>query len=64
MMEVNSTLQYILFGRIVKSDTIQGRDHWLFVNDKDMIKEYQRLNLPAKKNWSNMQTICRASLII
>lgn len=61
MMEVNSTLQYTLFERIVKSDTIQGRNHWLFVNDEDMIKEYQRLNLPMEKELEqyadNMQGI-------
>lgn len=45
LMEANSTVQYQIFKRIVKSDVMQGKDHWLFVKDSDMIKEYQRLNL-------------------
>lgn len=45
LVEANSTLQYQLFGRVVKSDILQGRNHWLFVKDQDMIREYQRLNL-------------------
>lgn len=49
LMEVNSTLQYQIFGRIVKSDVMQGKEHWLFVKDSDMIEEYQRLNLLSEK---------------
>lgn len=45
LVEANATLQYRMFGRVVKSDVMQGRNHWLFVNDPDMIREYQRLNL-------------------
>lgn len=40
LVEANSTLQYQLFGRVVKSDILQGRNHWLFVKDQDMIREY------------------------
>lgn len=49
LMEINSTLQYRIFERIVKSDVMQGKDHWLFVEDSDMIKEYQRLNLLSEE---------------
>lgn len=49
MVEANSTLQYVLFERIVKSDTIMGEKPWLFVNREDMIKEYQRLNLLSEE---------------
>lgn len=45
MVEVDAALQYYLFGRIVKSDTMRGRENWLFVKDNEMIQEYQHLNL-------------------
>lgn len=45
MVEANSALQYELFHRIVKSDTMEGKDRWLFVNDANMMKDYQNLNL-------------------
>lgn len=45
LVRANSELQYRLFGRIVKSDTMEGAPQWFFVNDADMIAEYQRLNL-------------------
>lgn len=61
LVEANSTLQYRIFGRVVKSDTLQGKDNWLFVNDMDMIKEYQRLNLLSEAELDlyagNMQKI-------
>lgn len=45
LVECNSMLQYKLFHRIVKDDTIEGRNHWLFANEPEMFKEYQHLNL-------------------
>lgn len=45
MVEADAALQYYLFGRIVKSDTMRGRENWLFVKDNEMIREYQHLNL-------------------
>lgn len=44
-MEADAALQYGLFGRIVKGDTMRGRNDWLFVKDDEMIREYQHLNL-------------------
>lgn len=61
MIEANSALQYELFGRIVKSDTMEGKDKWLFVNDSDMIQDYQNLNLLSEEELEqyaqNMQGI-------
>lgn len=61
MVEINSTLQYELFDRIVKSDVMEGKEHWLFVNDADMIMDYQNLNLLSeqelKQYVNNMQGI-------
>ncbi|MCM1125248.1 MAG: hypothetical protein NC429_02120 [Lachnospiraceae bacterium] len=50
LVKVNSTLQYRLFHRIVKSDTIEGQEHWLFANDPEQIMEYQHLNLLSEDN--------------
>ncbi|MCM1156632.1 MAG: hypothetical protein NC314_06570 [Roseburia sp.] len=49
MVEVNSAMQYLLFERIVKSDTMMGVKPWLFVNEEDMIREYQRRNLLSEE---------------
>lgn len=61
MVEANSMLQYTLFNRIVKSDTMEGKERWLFVNDPDMILDYQNLNLLSeqelKQYATNMQGI-------
>lgn len=61
LVEFNSILQYQLFHRIVKSDTMEGRNHWLFVNDAAQILEYQHLNLLSEEDLnlytSNMQKI-------
>lgn len=45
IVEADAALQYGLFGRIVKGDTMRGRNDWLFVKDDEMIREYQHLNL-------------------
>lgn len=61
LVEINSALQYQLFHRIVKSDTIEGQDHWLFVNVPKQIVEYQHLNLLPEESLNlyaaNMQGI-------
>lgn len=49
MMEVNATLQYRLFHRIAKTDTLAGKNGWLFVKDKKQIQEYQRINLLSEQ---------------
>lgn len=49
MVEASSTLQYQTFHRIVKSDTMEGKDRWLFVKDSDMIQDYQNLNLLSEQ---------------
>lgn len=50
LVTINSTLQYRLFHRIVKSDTFEGQEHWLFANDPKQIAEYQHLNLLSEAN--------------
>lgn len=45
MIDLNSTLQYYLFDRIVKSDILRGKDNWLFIRGDEEIREYQHLNL-------------------
>ena len=61
LVQANSTLQYLLFHRIVKSDTFEGQEHWLFANDPKQIVEYQHLNLLSEENLNlyttNMQKI-------
>lgn len=64
MVETNSALQYVLFERIVKSDTIMGEKPWLFVNKDGMIREYQHLNLLSEPELAQYVKICRESLII
>lgn len=61
MTEVNSTLQYNLFGRIVKTDILRGKNNWLFVRDDEAIREFQHQNLMSEAELdayaSNMQRI-------
>lgn len=61
MVELNAALQYRLFERIVKSDAIPGEKPWIFVNEKETIKEYQHLNLLSEEALNqyagNMQAI-------
>lgn len=45
LVEMNAGIQYQLFHRIVKNDTIEGKNHWLFINSEEMFREYQHLNL-------------------
>lgn len=45
LVEMNAGIQYQLFHRIVKNDTIEGKNHWLFINSEEMFQEYQHLNL-------------------
>ena len=61
MTEINSTLQYKLFGRIVKTDILRGKNNWLFVRDDEMIREFQHQNLMSEAELDayalNMQKI-------
>lgn len=52
LVEANATMQYILFQNIVKTDILQGKDGWLFANDLEQIKEYQRSNLMTEEELS------------
>lgn len=49
MVKYNSMLQYQVFHRIIKEDTIEGKNHWLFMDNTDMFAEYQHLNLMSEQ---------------
>lgn len=49
IVEADAALQYRFFRRIVKEDTMRGKNGWLFVKDDEMIREYQRLNLMSEE---------------
>jgi hypothetical protein len=44
---LNTKIQYHLFGHITKSDTMMGRDQWLYYVTPEIIRDYQHLNLPS-----------------
>ncbi|SEC12693.1 hypothetical protein [Paenibacillus sp. GP183] len=52
----NTIIQYKLFGKLTKSDTLIGKDQWLYYVTPDIIKDYQHLNLPSNSQlnqWTN-----------
>lgn len=49
LIKANATIQYLLFQNIVKTDTLQGENGWLFVNSDDQIREYQHSNLMSEQ---------------
>jgi alginate O-acetyltransferase complex protein AlgJ len=56
LVEANSLLQYDIFGNLTKSDTIVGKNNWLYYVTPDIIKDYQNLDLPTQQQlagWSN-----------
>lgn len=61
LMDLNSTMQYYIFNRIVKSDVLRGKDNWLFVREDEDIREYQHMNLLSEAELeeyaANMQKI-------
>lgn len=49
LVEYQSALQYELFQRIVKEDTIEGKNHWLFYRNEAAFQGYQHLNLMSEQ---------------
>lgn len=57
MIQVNTLAQYDLFNKLNKSDTLLGKDNWLYYVNDDIIKDYQRLNLLSNEElnqWGNL----------
>lgn len=48
LTQLNAAVQYSLFQRIVKTDTMEGNEGWLFANRAEQIEEYQHVNLMAE----------------
>lgn len=52
--QINTKIQYTLFGKLTKTDTIIGDDQWLYYVTPEIISDYQQLNLPSDnqlKDW-------------
>ena len=49
LMELNSTLQYRLFGRIAKESLREGKEGHLYYVDEDKVREYQHVNLLSEE---------------
>lgn len=53
---VNTKMQYELFGKLTKTDTMIGKNNWLFYVTPEILKDYQHLNLPSEQQlstWAN-----------
>ena len=46
---LNTQLQYTVFSRLTKTDTMLGKDRWLFFVNSEVIKDYQQLNISDKQ---------------
>ncbi len=44
-----SCLQYRIFGRVVKSDTLEGKDHWLYTKSPEMENCYSHTDLLSEE---------------
>jgi alginate O-acetyltransferase complex protein AlgJ len=47
LVMANTKLQYSLFGNLTKTDTMIGKNGWLYYVTPEIIKDYQHLNLPT-----------------
>lgn len=48
MVIANTVMQYEFFGKLTKTDTVIGKDNWLYYVTPEIIKDYQNLNLPTE----------------
>ncbi|GIO35112.1 hypothetical protein J2TS6_62530 [Paenibacillus albilobatus] len=56
MVKTNTKIQYKLFGKLTKNDTLLGKNNWLYYVTPDILKDYQHLNLPSESQlsqWGN-----------
>jgi alginate O-acetyltransferase complex protein AlgJ len=56
LVEGDSLLEYDVFGKLTKTDTIVGKDNWLYYTTPDIIHNYQNLDLPTQSqldSWDN-----------
>ena len=42
---LNTKLQYYIFGRLTKTDTLIGKEQWTFYVNPDVIRDFQHLNV-------------------
>lgn len=49
----NTILQYNLFGKLTKTDTLVGDEDWLYYVTPNILKDYQHLNLPTTQQLEN-----------
>lgn len=52
----NTKLQYDLFGTLTKTDTMIGKENWLYYITPEILEDYQQLNLPDGNkltSWGN-----------
>ncbi|MCM3701158.1 alginate O-acetyltransferase AlgX-related protein [Paenibacillus macerans] len=55
-VQENTKIQYNLFGRLTKADTLVGKNEWLYYVTPEIIADYQHLNLPSDqqlKEWGD-----------
>jgi alginate O-acetyltransferase complex protein AlgJ len=55
-VKANTILQYDMFGKLTKYDTMIGKNNWLYYITPDIIKDYQHLNLLSQQQliqWGN-----------
>ncbi len=48
-IQLNTYIRYNIFNTDPTSDTLRGKDGWLFYYTADIIKDFQHLNIPDKK---------------
>ena len=56
LVQANSVIQYDLFRNLTKSDTLLGKDNWLYYFTPEILADYQNDNLPTQsqlKTWGN-----------
>lgn len=49
LVQANTLLQYNLFNRITRPNTVLGKNDWLYLMYPDMIRTYQNINLPNEE---------------
>lgn len=50
IVKVSTYLQYHVFGKLAKSDTMLGKSNWLYYTTPGIISDYQNMDLPSQKD--------------
>ncbi|MEK5490585.1 hypothetical protein MKZ24_07615 [Paenibacillus sp. FSL R7-0297] len=53
LVMTNTKLQYNIFGKLTRSDTIMGNDNWLYLMTPEMLKAYQNLDVPSDNKFQD-----------